>query len=153
MGDLERILTRIPHLETLHTSFISHPLQPHNCIFFLSFHRLFIFSSSYSLSLSLPPYKVHLRWTETVTKTKTLTDDIQPFLEAREKEKGIWKSGRTVSRIKSFRVPPSMNSVIRLSRLSLYKTPMNFKTCGWSRLLITFTWKRERESEGKNTNC
>lgn len=37
---------------------------------------------------------------------------------------------RTTSRMKSFKVPPSMNSVIRLSRLSLYKTPMNFRTFG-----------------------
>lgn len=40
VGDLENIPTRIPHLETLHTSFISHPMQPHNCIFPLSFHRV-----------------------------------------------------------------------------------------------------------------
>ena len=43
--------------------------------------------------------------------------------------------------MKSFRVPPSINSVIKLSLLSLYSTPMNFNTCGWSRLRITLTWR------------
>lgn len=91
VGDLENIPTRIPHLETLHTSFISHPTQPHNCILPFISQSVFVLFSPCSLSLSLSPCKVHLRWTETVTKTKTLTDDVQPFLEARGKEKRDFK--------------------------------------------------------------
>lgn len=46
----------------------------------------------------------------------------------------------TTLRTKSFSVPPSMYSVNRFSFLSLYSTPMNLSTLGWSRLRITFTW-------------
>lgn len=46
----------------------------------------------------------------------------------------------TTLRRKSFSVPPSMYSVSRFSFLSLYSTPMNLSTLGWSRLRITFTW-------------
>ena len=46
-----------------------------------------------------------------------------------------------VSWRRSFNVPPSTNSVTRLSFLSLYMTPSSLRTFGWSRLLNTETCK------------
>lgn len=66
----------------------------------------------------------------------------------------------TVSLMTSFRVPPSMYSVIKLSLLSLYSTPINLKTWGCSRLRITLTWNCQKNKTvlkaslpwGLNTN-
>lgn len=40
----------------------------------------------------------------------------------------------------SLRVPPLIYSAMKFSLLSLYRTPMNLSTLGWSRQRMTFTW-------------
>lgn len=139
VGDLENIPTGIPHLETLHTSYttVFSPSHFTNCLCMCVLQSLFPDLLCAKFISGEPAHNIN-----------THANDVRPVPQAGGGN-GNNESRRTVSLIISFSVPPSMNSVIRLSRLSLYRTPMNLKTCWWSRLLITFTWKRE---SGRNTN-
>lgn len=111
------------------------------------------FQSLFHVSLSLSPCKVHLRWTETVTNTKTLTDDVRPFLEARGKEKRDFKI-RTHRVTDKILQSASLNELCyQIKPLVLVQNPNELQNVWMIKTSHHFYLEKRESEREKNTNC